>query len=125
MSEVSLKAVSLYSPCRYIVRVKDHIATVSEVSLKAVSLYSPCRYKYIVRVKDHIATVSEVSLNAVSLYSPCRYIVLEPFMGLTIAVFVKKSYKKILVNQYAQKLWNSKEMLLFGIKQTMTKKNLK
>ena len=39
-------------------------------------------YRYIVRVTDHIATVSEVSLKAVSLYSPCRYIVLEPLTGI-------------------------------------------
>ena len=36
------EAVSLLSPCRYIFRATDHIATVSEVSLKAVSLYNPC-----------------------------------------------------------------------------------
>ena len=46
------------------------------------------------------------------------------FMGLTIAALVKKSYKKILVNQYAQKVWNSEDILLFGIKQTMTRKTL-
>ena len=45
-------------------------------------------------------------------------------MGLTIAALVKKSYKKILVNQYAQKVWNSEDILLFGIKQTMTRKTL-
>ena len=44
--------------------VTDHIATMNE-AIKSMSLYSQ-----IVRVMDHIATVSEMSLKAVSLYSP-------------------------------------------------------
>ena len=61
----SLRTCSI-SPGNLVVSLgnRPYIATMNE-AIKSMSLYSQ-----IVRVMDHIATVSEMSLKAVSLYSP-------------------------------------------------------